>query len=351
MDEQAVNPRSQHEAGSRSAPPTRLGTLARVTRCACWLYLFLILGTCALVQFQIDNWWPATLVGYGPRYVFAAPLGLLVPLSLWKFRGGFWLLVAAGILVAWPIMGFQAAFGPTDRRDSAEEFRFLSANMGGGATTEALLDLIDRELPDVIALQEYSPRRDHKVFVDRGWFTESRGGLFCASRFPIRQVETVRLNPEASWEVRIARFEIEASGGPIGVFLVHLPTVRDGLQAVIGEKWKGIPKLRHNSQSRMVESQAVSQWVRSFAGPKVILGDFNLPAESAIYRECWSSFENAFGRRGTGFGFTKFTNYHGVRIDHILSDRSWATLDCRIGPDLGGDHRPVLADLARRESS
>jgi endonuclease/exonuclease/phosphatase (EEP) superfamily protein YafD len=300
-----------------------------------------------LVWYQIDKWWPATLVGYSPRFLLAAPLILLFPMCLWKFRKGAVLLIAAGIMIAWPIMGLQVPLrGASPER--SEGLKIISANMGGGCSTERLLALIERESPDLVVLQEYSARRNHKIFSDRGWHIESRGGLFCASRFPIVEAETIRLNPKASWEIRVARFEIAGPDGAIQLFDIHLPTVREGLQEVIDDKFDGLPELEENSRSRMRESQAVSQWVRSFAGPKVILGDFNMPADSAIYQECWSQFDNAFAARGFGYGFTKFTRYHGIRIDHILTDRSWEIIVCRVGTDIGGDHRPVLAELIQR---
>lgn len=320
---------------------------ATVTKALCWLYLVCIVAVWGLVRFEIDTWWPATLLGYGPRYLLGAPLILLFPLSLWKFRKGIVPLSAAGLLIAWPIMGLQLPLRGAPP-ESSKVLKIISANMGGGCSTDRLMSIIEQEAPDVVLLQEYSARRNHKIFSDLGWSIDFRGGLFCASRFPIVKVETVLLDPKASWEIRVARFEIAGPDGEIQLFNIHLETVREGLQEVIDDKLDGLPVLEENSRSRLRESQAVSQWVRSFAGPKVILGDFNMPADSAIYRECWSLFDNAFSARGFGYGFTKFTRYFGIRIDHVLSDRSWETLACRVGPDLGGDHRPVLAELIRR---
>jgi endonuclease/exonuclease/phosphatase (EEP) superfamily protein YafD len=34
-----------------------------------------------------------------------------------------------------------------------------------------------------------------------------------------------------------------------------------------------------------------------------------------------------------------------VRIDHVLAGPGWEVLRAFVGPGLGGDHRPVVADL------
>jgi endonuclease/exonuclease/phosphatase (EEP) superfamily protein YafD len=77
----------------------------------------------------------------------------------------------------------------------------------------------------------------------------------------------------------------------------------------------------------------------------VIAGDFNMPTDSDIYQLYWSSYTNAFSAAGLGFGYTKFTRWHGIRIDHILAGPGWRCRRSWVGPDVGSDHRPVLAEL------
>ena len=80
-------------------------------------------------------------------------------------------------------------------------------------------------------------------------------------------------------------------------------------------------------------------------GPTVIVGDFNLTDDSAIYRRYWSRYRDAFATAGLGWGYTKFTRRIGVRIDHVLAGPGWQFRNCWVGPDVGSDHRPVLADV------
>jgi endonuclease/exonuclease/phosphatase (EEP) superfamily protein YafD len=70
-----------------------------------------------------------------------------------------------------------------------------------------------------------------------------------------------------------------------------------------------------------------------------------MPVDSAIYRRYWSAWQNAFSTAGLGFGYTKYTRRWGIRIDHVLAGDEWRVLEARVGPDLGGDHRPVVVKL------
>src|SRR5439155_5647959 len=95
---------------------------------------------------------------------------------------------------------------------------------------------------------------------------------------------------------------------------------------------------------RRHQSEAISPRAKETRGPVLLAGDFNLPVESAIYRRSWSSFSNAFSTAGLGWGHTKLTSWHGVRIDHVLAGPGWQFRRCWVGPDVGSDHRPLIAE-------
>ena len=78
---------------------------------------------------------------------------------------------------------------------------------------------------------------------------------------------------------------------------------------------------------------------------ELLLCDINLPGESAIFRSHWGQFTDAFSSAGLGLGHTKFTRWHGVRIDHILAGPGWRFRRCWVGPDVKSDHRPLIADV------
>jgi endonuclease/exonuclease/phosphatase (EEP) superfamily protein YafD len=82
----------------------------------------------------------------------------------------------------------------------------------------------------------------------------------------------------------------------------------------------------------------------------ILAGDFNMPTESAIYRTFWAAYANAFSDAGWGFGYTEWPGMRrlpfGIRIDHILAGPGWHPLRCWVGPNIGSDHLPLIAELA-----
>jgi len=222
----------------------------------------------------------------------------------------------------------------------------LTCNIGGGKAV-GLSALIASSAPDVIVIEEMPEGGwPSNLFPEPGWHLRAvRGGIGLASRFPINEAEAHPL-AEPDWAGgTIGRFELSTSVGRLEVFGVHLETPREGFEAVMHAPRAGIPQLRANLVQRLQESRDASRWVAKSSAPFLIAGDFNMPADSTIYRECWSSYTNVFSGAGFGFGHTKFTRWFGIRIDHILTGPGWKARYSRVGPDVGSDHRPVIADV------
>src|SRR4051812_9826777 len=63
------------------APPLTHPRLRGMLALLCWLYLLAVIAVWLVLRFQSDRWWLATLVLFGPRWLVAAPLPLLLPLA------------------------------------------------------------------------------------------------------------------------------------------------------------------------------------------------------------------------------------------------------------------------------
>src|SRR4029079_6713607 len=77
----------------------------------------------------------------------------------------------------------------------------------------------------------------------------------------------------------------------------------------------------------------------------VVLGDFNTPVESRIFRDHWGDLADAFSTAGFGLGMTKYNGWIRARIDHVLTSDAWHVDGAHVGPDAYSDHRPLLVDL------
>lgn len=302
-----------------------------------------------------DHWWPATLLLFGPRWLITLPLIVLFALAAWKNRRMLLPLTAALIIIVGPIMGYNLPLGKA-RPASDHPLRIITCNIQNGKfDLPALNALIENSRPDIVALQECPAELQLKL--PPGWQKVEERGLTILSHLPLRRGVTIPVfNPPNPWPVTcLLHCVVTAPTGDLDVCSIHLPTPRFGIQAVLDRTTllrpsrKGL--LLKETAYRERASAEVRRAVAALTRPVIIAGDFNMPVDSAIYRKIWSGYSNCFSRTGFGYGFTQRVTLKGlpvaVRIDHILTGEGLVPRICEVGPDVGSDHLPVIADVAR----
>jgi endonuclease/exonuclease/phosphatase family metal-dependent hydrolase len=237
-----------------------------------------------------------------------------------------------------------------------QTLRVLSCNIQTGEFNGlALSAAILEHGVDIVTLQECP--RDLKLNLPPGWHIVQDGELAVISKYAIRTGIPLRdLHPPHLWpRTCLLPCVISVPGGDIALNTVHLPSPRYGLQHVLDRK-TGLSLAKtgllvKESENRMRVSQEVQSVIASQSLPQIIAGDFNMPVESTIYRRFWSNFANAFSKTGNGYGWSEWVSVRGipvgVRIDHILTGKGLIPLLSEVGPDIGSDHLPVIADIAR----
>lgn len=336
--------------GSEDPPAATRQPASRFVRwltAACWLWVVFVVALAAVMHLGNESWWFGTLLLYSPRWLALVPIALLAPFAAcWSGRalaillsgGVAWLFLIAGCVLHWPTDAGSP--GP-------DSLRVLTCNMQGHLSESGrFLALVARLQPDVVLLQEWNGQRNDEAFLDSGWNFAQSGHLWVASRLPIEVAPglpsgTLQLSGGAG------SFEVMTESGPIRLVNVHLPTPREGISEALGSRFRNVAELQSNTLARSQASSTVRQYCGADDASLVVAGDFNLPVESRIYHQHWSDLGNSFSRRGFGFGWTKYTNWHGVRIDHILFGSQWTCLHCQVCPDIGSDHRPLFAVLQR----
>jgi endonuclease/exonuclease/phosphatase (EEP) superfamily protein YafD len=336
------HPDPKAPAGRASKPGQ--GRLSITIRRCAWLYLAALLGLWLLIRVGADQWWLPTLVIFGPRWVWALPLGVLVPAAALARPRTLGLLAVCLILVGGPIMGYCLSWPSLTEAPPGPRLRVLTCNTDNtNLNAPALRALLDEMQPDVVALQEWVAEKEAPLFGQSTWQVRGGMGLCLATRHPISATEA--LTDEHGWRDLITRHDLETPAGTVHFFNLHLDTPREGLKAVLEGRWRGLDDLRANIRQREAESARVSAWAARSTGRVLLAGDFNMPDDSRILRHSWSRFGDAFRSAGLGMGQTKFTQWYGIRIDHVLTGPGWVCRGCWVGPDVGSDHRPVIADL------
>jgi vancomycin resistance protein VanJ len=319
-------------------------------------YVTAVLLAWLLLARFADRWWPVAMLMFGPRWVLLLPAIVLVPLLLATRRWRSLLaVVAAAVVVFWPVMGWNwAGLAANDREQ--RDLRIVTFNIGNSravehrVSVEDLRRLYDISRSDLMLLQECNFSKD-ELFP---FFPDAQihaGDASCLlSRWPIIRTDARPRDDLQSLGANgsIVSFDIEGPRGQFTVVNIHLATQRRGLERVLARSMTGGDAMRVNMLARRLDSAAAFNWSLRSPLPQVVVGDFNMPVESAFYRERWRGYGNAFTDCGLGYGYTKHEKRFGIRIDHVLYDNAWRCVAALVDPGLGGDHRPLIADLALR---
>jgi endonuclease/exonuclease/phosphatase (EEP) superfamily protein YafD len=328
------------------------GTAVRRTIWLSWGYLAAV--TLLALGFWIwaDAWWPMTVLLFGPRWLVLLPLVGLIPAAVKYSRRSLVPLGLALLIVAGPTMGFRTGWRSWfTGGDSVRSIRVVTYNVAGGRALRLSASWIMEELrADIVAFQECGRRMAESIanLSEVAVAHHIEGSLCLVSRFPIVAADQMeRENLEfAGGSGLVIRYTIEAPGQNIRLTNVHLDTPRAGLERLrAGDVSGGQRRLLTKTALREIESRLARRWADSVSGPFLVVGDFNTPVESVIYRRDWGDLRNAFSHAGFGFGATRLNGWIRVRIDHILASDGWQVQRAFVGPNFGSDHRPVVADL------
>jgi endonuclease/exonuclease/phosphatase (EEP) superfamily protein YafD len=322
--------------------------MGRMVALACWLYLAAVAG-CWLLLYLADLWWPATVLAFGPRWLLAWPLAGLVPAAAWWRPRLLAVLALGGLLVAGPVTGLCIPWGRLiGPPPPGPRLRVLTCNMHYKMNLNPLPldDLIAGAQPDVVALQEWEPNNRSAVLSGEDWHRHHSLCLFLASRYPILRATSLGAY-SGSKKGLVMRYDLDTPAGVVAFFSLHLASPRDGLYEAVHDTSKAAATVRADTDLRWQQSERLAAQTDGVREPLVLAGDFNTPPQSAIFRRVWGRYGDAFASGGWGWGYTFLAPRTRVRIDHVLTGPGWYCQDCRVGPDVGSPHRPVIADLIR----
>ncbi len=295
-----------------------------------WLAVLLFIAPALSQTFM-----PAAVLTLGPP-VFYLPASLLfVFISLWQ--GGRWLAAhaVAALLAAWPLFGWMPPL-----RLGAKPKPFVKVatfNVAGDeADLRRLAEWIEAEEIDVICLQEVNGTENiGQQLLTRldGWHGAIRREVAILSRFPLGREQSIPMGGRLNRDVLAV--EVGAPR-PLWVASVHWPAP---------QPTKGLSRLAEDQQVRSEYLASTLEIGSRRDWPTVLGGDFNTPPRHGLYREMLAQYGNAFAQSGKGLGYTFSKDRSMIRIDHLWLSSDLKAADCQVGPDLGSDHLPVVAEI------
>ncbi len=334
---------SEPAGGAEEVPIRGRRTLALAA-----IFGLLVLVSVALIRTAALGWWAVAVLVFMPRWLFLAPL---IPLAVFAVRARrrmVWALVGADLLlIVGPLMGFTLPLGrPVATPPAGAKVRIMTFNRGGvRLDAPALVRYLDRHKVDVVCFQE--PGNDRGLdesLAEHGWHLDRAGRI--ASRFPIvgdlgRSTDVNESDFRYTMTLFRARLR-HPDGFEFLVGSAHLPTPRWGLARLFAGDLRAF---RLNLAWWDREADRLLRTIDE-AGetPVLVAGDFNMPSDYSTMAAIRSRYPSAFEHAGWGFGYTRPTALPWVRIDHVLGSRDWSFARCWIGPDLGSDHLPLVAE-------
>lgn len=300
-----------------------------------WLLLMTAALWLALAASYLGRWWwPFDLFAHF-QVQYAALFAFAVVAALASKRRALALVAAVGALVSGAPVVTYAGLSSASASASTAEFRLISFNTWFRNRDHARIrDYLARMNADVVVLQEITPRQVEALRESLPQYPYSFSdaakphGAAILSRWPIVSSTPLELTRDGA---RAAEVRVQWREAEISVIGVHL-------------HW---PLGPNASRLRDGELAGLVQRARQIDGPLLISGDFNITP--------WSSRLRSFAResglvdcaRGHGLATTWPTQFPPlqIRIDHCFASPEWRVVSVSSGPNLGSDHRPMVAEL------
>ena len=313
-----------------------------------WVTVAVLLAATVLSFCGRWAWWPDLLTFWRPHLLVA---GALLGGIGWAGRQR----LAAGLALAAALTNLVAITTPAGvpqavaaAEAGGQPLRVVSHNvLADNRRGRSLLEFLRQSDADVIALQEVSdhwqrqlkPLGDLYPYRLPAYGKRPLNETVLLSRYPIADAE-VLVPPKAGFNNAVdgpLRAELEVNGRTVAVYAVHPPTPRSLAQ------WQ-----TRNAQLAWVAAMAEA---RDGDRPRIMLGDFNTPPWSFLFRDVAATA----ALRDAGGGLRRPTRqpmvlpphlaWLGAPVDHVLVSPDIGVNRFGLGPYVHSDHLPVIADL------
>jgi endonuclease/exonuclease/phosphatase (EEP) superfamily protein YafD len=320
---------------------------------ALWFGLYRLLG---------DSIWWLSLLNIAAPYLFI-PLAALLAVGLACRRRAFWVAIVLPLALWALLYGPLYLPRPFTPAVEGEPFTVMSFNvLGLNASPETTWAALADGVPDILAMQEYTPGMRRVALAELGhlypYHVEQPypgiHGLGLLSRYPLTEIDASHLDA-TRWRVQIARVDVD--GRSLLVYNVHLTS--SNVFAYLDSVATLAQGLERDFALREAQMQRLLDDIATRDEPVIVVGDINSADLSDVQRMLRRTLNDSHRVAGRGLGHT-FSAYpwrwRGVpipsrvlRLDGVYYSGELVALESRVGREAGtSDHLPMWARLGWR---
>jgi endonuclease/exonuclease/phosphatase (EEP) superfamily protein YafD len=307
----------------------------------------------ALLGYAGRAWWMFDLLSHFrvQYFVVLAVVAICFAVARWRRLAVMFALVA--VVDLWPMLPYMPSGwsgygakgmpftlgGPTGVRPQADgsgTLRLATVNVHvANRSYDAVIRFVEDYEPDLVlmvetngswieALEQLPPEYRLEAADPRG----DAFGIAMYSMIPDTSCEVVHV-------------------GAVGVPSVSCHVALKGRPVTILGTHPVPPVSGSNAALRNEQLAAITHRLASTAGPEIVLGDLNVSPWSPHFADLIRSTGLRDAALGTGATPTWNTRSRLVRtpIDHVLISDDFIALSRVVGPDVGSDHFPVVAEV------
>ncbi|WP_223034046.1 endonuclease/exonuclease/phosphatase family protein [Hanstruepera marina] len=213
-----------------------------------------------------------------------------------------------------------------------------------------MTNLIKKQNPDVLSIQEFHPHNDLDLSFFKYKFEKLSGkkvkyGQAIFSQYPIINSGSIEFPNTSNNAIFI---DIVKHEDTLRIYNIHLQSMRidanvDKLKQEDSERlFKRVERTFEMQQS---QAELFLEHKTKCPYQMIICGDFNNTSFSYVYNAIRGDLVDTFKESGNGFGRTYDFKFFPIRIDFILSDPSFEVKDFKTFDEHYSDHYPISATL------
>jgi len=281
-------------------------------------------------------WWGFELATHF-RVQYVAIFSILILVMAIKRRWvDFGLSLTCLIIHAVAILPVYIASQEAQAQQSSERIKIMHSNVRSSNTNyQQVLDLIAKESPEVVVLQEVNQAwlRSLKPLEDTYPYRHRVKAKYYERLVLYSQIpmETTREKSYRNYQVPILIVNLNLNSHPLTIYAAHLTA----------------PSTPAQARARNHELEMLAKEINSTKEPVILIGDLNTTPWSPYFSKLIR--ETGLKDSRNGFGIQASWPTHIlpflIPLDHCLVHPSIQVRDRRLGPNIGSDHYPLFVEL------